>query len=395
MSSSNRVRVTFIEESVYGETPVAGNFSTARFTSESLSGTPETTESQQIRQDRLSSGQVVTGLTVEGALNIELAKEAQLEKLIESAMFNTWVVSAPLNNDLTIDTALKTITRDSGDFNVDVKVGDILTLTGFVNTVNNTQVQVASIDSALVISIIFPDSLVDEVGTSNTFKVADYIEIGVTQKSFSMEKAFLDLTDKAINYKGMLCSSMNLNVAYGELITGAFNFSGNNAQAVDQAADFITDGRTIDASATTNTLNGSVDMPFSANSAGFAKLTKDAFCIQSIGIDLNNNLTPTNCVGKAAPIRYSEGSAAVAITMTAYNEDASWELLQQKITQTPFELGFLLKYSAGFYGFYLPAVQVSFADPASAGANQDVLLDASGTAKVGANAEKSLKIFRG
>jgi len=55
MSSANLVRLTAIEETVYGETPVAGNFKTARFTSEALSGTPDTSESQSIRTDRLSS----------------------------------------------------------------------------------------------------------------------------------------------------------------------------------------------------------------------------------------------------------------------------------------------------------------------------------------------------
>lgn len=395
MSSSNRVRLAFIEESTYGETPGVGNFETARFVSESLSGTPETTESQQIRQDRQSSGQVVTGLTVEGAINFELAKESQLEKLIESAMFNSWVVSSPVAVDLTIDVTLKTLTRASGDFNNDVNVGDILTLSGFSNSVNNTQVQVASIDSATVVSIVFADTVVDEVGTSTSFKVADYIELGLTKKSYSIEKAFLDLADKALIYKGMIVSSMSLNIAYGELITGAFNFSGNDAYPVEVAGDFITDGRTINAAATTNTFNGSVDMPFSANSAGQSKLTKDAFCIQSIGIELNNNLTPTNCIGKKAPINYSEGTAQVGINLTAYNEDESWSLLSQKIEQTPFEVGFLLKYAAGFYGFYIPAVQVSGSDPASSGANQDVLQELSGTAKVGSNGEKALKIFRG
>lgn len=70
MSSSNLVRVAFIEEVAYGVTPGAGNFETARFTSENLSGTPDTVESQQIRTDRMSSGQVVTGLQVAGTYKL-------------------------------------------------------------------------------------------------------------------------------------------------------------------------------------------------------------------------------------------------------------------------------------------------------------------------------------
>lgn len=94
MSSSNLVRVSFIEEAVLGETPVAGDFETVRFTSESLSGTPTTTQSQQIRSDRMSSGQIAVGLEVGGEINFELAKDAGLEKFMESAMLNEWDTQA-------------------------------------------------------------------------------------------------------------------------------------------------------------------------------------------------------------------------------------------------------------------------------------------------------------
>ena len=130
MSSSNLVRVTLIEETVLGETPAAGNFSTARFTSEGLTGTPETTQSQQIRTDRMSSGQIVTGLTVEGDLNFELAKEDVIEKLMEAAMLSTWNVQAIVNVDLEVNTTAKTITRSTGSFSGLVVVGDFLTLSG-------------------------------------------------------------------------------------------------------------------------------------------------------------------------------------------------------------------------------------------------------------------------
>jgi hypothetical protein len=54
----------------------------------------------------------------------------------------------------------------------------------------------------------------------------------------------------------------------------------------------------------------------------------------------------------------------------------------------------MLKNSGGWYGFYLPQVQVSFEDPTSNGQNQDVMLDMTGTAKVGASGESALVIYR-
>lgn len=393
MSSSNLVRLTFIEESVLGTTPGAGNFNTARFTSESLSGTPGTTESQQIRSDRLASGQIVTSMEVGGEVGFELAKETALDLLIASAMMSSWDIVAAVTVDLEIDATAKTIERASGDWNTGFDVGDIVTTTGFVGATNNTQFQILEIVSATVIRCSMPAGVVSEVGTGTTVKRADRISIGTTKKSFSMEKAFLDLTTKAIIYKGMLASSLSLNVAYGEIVSGSIGFSGTDYTTADTSGEFITDGRTITAPATTNSLNGSIDMPFIASSS-VGTFDGVDFCIQSLALELNNNLQAQQCIGSVSPQDYSAGTANISIDLSAYLANDNWSLLAKKLSQESFAIGFLLKNVDGWYGFYIPAVQVSFDDPSSGGANQEISLEMSGTAKVGANGESSLYIYR-
>lgn len=394
-SSSNLVRVAFIEESVYGETPVAGNFETARFTSEALSGSPQTVESKQIRIDRMSSGQVVTGLQVQGNMAYELAKETQLEKFMESAMYNAFTTLALVTVDLSYNSATRELTRASGNWtSAGIVKGDILTLTGFVATANNTQVMVTSVDSATVVKISVPTGFVTEVGTGTTYKRLDKLTIGTTKKSFSMEKAFTDLTDKAIIYKGMIVGSMDLNVNFGELITGSLGFFGNDNQAVDLAADFITDGRTINPPATTQTLNGSIDMPILASGA-IGVFGPSDFAIKSVSLKLDNNLSAQNVIGKVAPRDYTPGTAKIDVDLSAYLDDSSWAIMPKKLSQDPFELGFIVKNSGGIYGFYIPALQVSFDDPMSAGQNQDVMFSTKGMAKVGPNGESALTIFKG
>lgn len=394
MSSSNQVRVAVIEEATYGVTPGAGDFDTARFTSESLSGTPETTESQQIRVDRASSGQVVTGLTVGGDLNAELAKEDIVDKFIESAMYSTFATTGATAVDLTIDVTLKTITRAAGDWDADgIVVGDLLSLTAFANTENNVEVMVTSVDSVTVIKFAGPDGMVDETGAGTSFELNDKISIGTTKKSFSIEKQFLDLTTKGVNYRGMIASQMSLSFTYGEIAGMTFNFQGNDYEAVDQAADLITDSRTVNAAASTNSMNGSVDMPFLINSST-GTLDKTTFCIQSVEISLNNNLTAQTCIGETAPKDYSEGTAQIEVSINAYLEDGNWDLLAKKLSQEAFSVGFFVKNVDGYYAFFMPAVQVSFDDPSSPGANQDVFLNMTGTAKVGANGESPLTIYK-
>ena len=393
MSSSNLVRLTFIEEAVLGETPIVGNFQTARFTSESLSGTPGTTESQQIRSDRMSSGQIVTSLEVGGEINFELAKEPSLDLLIGSAMMNNWSVVAPVVDDLTIDAVAKTITRSVGDFNADLDVGDIFTTFAFTITENNTQFQVLEIVAPTIIRVSMPAGVVTEIGAGNSFKRADRISIGTLKRSFSMEKAFLDLTNKAINYKGMLANSLSLNVAYGEIVNGSIGLMGTEYEAVNSPVDFLTNSRVVTPSGTTNSLNGSIDMPFISSSA-VGILQDVGFCIQSLGLELSNNLSAQNCIGKVEAADYSIGTAAISIDLSAYLADDNWSLLQKKLTQEEFAMGFMLKNSDGWLGFYLPAIQVSFDDPSSGGANQEISLEMSGMAKVGPNGESSLYIYR-
>lgn len=397
MSSSNLVRVSFIEEVTLGETPVAGDFETVRFTSESLSGTPTTTQSQQIRSDRMSSGQIAVGLEVAGEINFELAKDAGLEKFMESAMLNDWDTQASQVVDLEIDSVAKTISRASGDFNATLDVGDIISLLGFSNSVNNTQAQVVAINSALEIKVVFNESngpVVDEAGAGTSYKRADRLQIGANKKSFTVEKAFLDLADKALIYKGQLANTLSFNIAYGEIVTGTIGFNGTKYESADSAVEFPTNGRVILPASTTNAFNGSIDMPF-VNSSSTGVLDEATFCIQSASLSLNNNMQAQTCIGEAAPKDYSPGEASIEVSISAYLADANWNFLAKKLSQDPFALGFMVKNSGGFYGFYLPAIQTTFSDPASGGANQQISMEMTGTAKVGANGESALYIYRG
>ena len=105
MSSANLVEVIYLAETEYGVTPapLSGvTAETARFTSEPLSGTPLTTISAAIRTDRMSSGQVVTGLEVGGDLSTETASSKFQDDFFEAAMMSTWVAAATLSTDVTL-----------------------------------------------------------------------------------------------------------------------------------------------------------------------------------------------------------------------------------------------------------------------------------------------------
>jgi len=370
-----------------------GSFKTARFTSEQYSGTPETTESAQIRTDRQSSGQVVTGLMVEGGHNFELAKEEAIEDFLESAMFNTWASSTPVNGTFEINMTTKKLIRSTGSFVTEgVVVGDFIKLSNFATAGNNVIVM-AMVVTALEITFAHPTGMSSAAAEAATYQVCDKLTIGTTKKSLTIEKTFLDLTDKAIIYRGALVSQMELNVEYGALVNGNFQTMGNDYEPVSAAADFASYQEYFKDPATTNTMNGSVDMPFLATNVT-GSWAQDSFCLQNVNIALNNNLTVQNCIGKAAPKDYSPGTAQATVDLSSYLKDGNWGLLAKKLSQEAFSLGFQVDNVDGWYGFYLPAIQVTFDDPQSAGANQEISMEMSGTAKIGPAGESALTIYR-
>jgi hypothetical protein len=312
---------------------------------------------------------------------------------MESAMFNAWdTTTITATRSMALDATAKTITCVTGSFvSEGLEVGDVIILSDFASSGNNVPVMVTSV-TALVLNFAGPTGM-STVTESATYTRADKLTIGVDPQSFTIEKTFTDLTTKALVYKGMMVSQMDLDVQYGSLISGSFDTSGNDYDAADAASEFASYLHYITDPATTNSLNGSVDMPFlTSNVTG--SFAQDSFCIQSLKLSLSNNFTTQTCIGRAAPENYTPGTASIKVDISSYLKDANWDLLAKKLSQDSFAIGFLVKNTDGWYGFYLPAIQVSFDDPSSGGQNQDISMDMSGMAKVGSSGESALSIYR-
>ena len=203
MSSANLVSVIYVPETVYGtpDAPLSGvTAETTRFTSETLSGSPTTTESQNIRTDRLSSGQVITGLEVGGDINLELAAGAFYEDFTEAAMMSTWVAAATLSTDVTLtpvdaQSATLTITGDFSAIGPGVAVNDVLQLIPASGSpVNVSVISVDSTTECLVATSRDEDAI---VGSTMTVAIPQHVEIGQTQRSFTIGKEYGDVIHEA------------------------------------------------------------------------------------------------------------------------------------------------------------------------------------------------------
>lgn len=90
MSSANLVSVIFVEEVAYDTTPADdAGWESLRFTSESLTATPTTNQSEEIRADRMVADQFKVSTEVAGGFEYEFSA-LTFDSLLEGAMYNSW-----------------------------------------------------------------------------------------------------------------------------------------------------------------------------------------------------------------------------------------------------------------------------------------------------------------
>ena len=411
MSSASAVEIIAIPEATYGQTPALAGATggTVRFTSESLSGTPTTAESAELRKDRMKGGMVVVGLESGGDINFELSKDTLYDSFIAGAMMGSWVSGTtlaaasttltknPAPND---QTAVLTITGNTADIDGAGRalvVGDVLVLSGFTNAANNGPVQVTAVTDATHVAVVVPRAAVTETAATGVVHLPDYVDIGSTIKSWTLSKAYTDVLHLATTdqhsqrYTGSIVNRMSLNVAYGEIVTGVFGFLSNGYDQENPSLHqkTVAAGGTINAASTSNPLNGSVDMPMVTVGG-----QPTEFCIQNLSIELDNGSTPQNCIGRVAPSKYNLGTANINISASIYNSDSAYDkLMPAKLSMTPISFLMAAVNADGGYAFDVRAAQLSFPDPSASG-DQPVMIEASGTAKVGPNGSSALRIWQ-
>ncbi len=408
MASSNLVSIIYAPESVYGVTdlPLSGVTAyTARFTSEGLSGTPTTTESEAIRTDRQSGGQVVTGLEVNGPLEFELAADKFFDDFFEAGMFNDWVAASESAETVTLtpdgtDDQLATLTI-SGDFGtIGVQPNDYLQL--LPATGSPVTVVVVTVDSATECTVATTKGQAPITGEAYTVSKPQYVDIGITKtgKSFVVGKAYKDVLIEPANvnengqtYNGEFVSTMSVSFSAGEIVTGTFNLVGNGyKQEFDGSLEqqIVNAGGTVNPPGTSNPLNASIDVPVVTSDG-----TASTWCLQSFTFELDSGLDPELCVNRVAPRDYALGQADISVTATIYHSSTSHaDFMPKKLTQEPVSLSISSQNAQGGYAFAFSAVQLSFPDPSSGGRNQSTFLNAEGLARVGLNGESAMRIYK-
>ena len=145
MTDSNRLRIGLVRETSLGVTPASPKMRTGRITGEGLRYTPQFTQSDEIRSDRMSADPTKVNESNGGPVNFELFYPQSVSftsELIASAMFNDWVRTPEWDNTEAsgsigaLTTTTIAVTNPAGGLGfvgTDVKVGHIVRLSGFTN----------------------------------------------------------------------------------------------------------------------------------------------------------------------------------------------------------------------------------------------------------------------
>lgn len=143
-SDSNRVRLTWVEETELGTTPDSPRMRRARMTGESLQWKPTYDQSAEIREDRMNADPVMINQANSGAINGELSypvDNSPFSSWLKSLFFNAWANTPTRDNDGVADSVITGVAASGGVFTVSTgaafAVGHLIKATGFGEAGNN------------------------------------------------------------------------------------------------------------------------------------------------------------------------------------------------------------------------------------------------------------------
>ncbi len=214
---------------------------------------------------------------------------------------------------------------------------------------------------------------------------SDVLEIGTEQPSFSLEKEFEDLGKFQV-FTGMRVGQMSLTIPAGGILTGSFNFQGAGESRPSTSA--VGTGTPTEAD-TNDVYTGTSDfgtISINGSSTGF--------CINSISLELNNNLREITCLGKEFPENISYGSASLTGSFEAYLTDELWDLYDSVSDNDDVEISFPVSDGTNSYTFYIPRSKLSADSPQAGSKDSDVMATISFTALLDATEGTSFRITR-
>lgn len=256
-----------------------------------------------------------------------------------------------------------------------VKVGGASAGLRFASTAaNNGWCRVSAVAANRLSFDFVPVGWGADAGTGLTLQVfaGDYIRNGVTEKSYSIERAFNDHSPVTYEYfRGQEVGTLAFGFEAEDIMTANATYVGKDAEMTD-AGRFA--GATTVAAPTGSVLNTSANVGLIAE--GGSPISGPNY-VTSAGITIENNLRRRTAIGHLGAVSIGAGEISVTGNLNTYfgnkavaqkviaNTESSWNIV---VGRTDGEKPALV--------VDLPRLKFSDGSPQVPGKNQDVMVDA-------------------
>ncbi len=353
-ADSNNVTIRFSREVAWGETPATPATTQLRILNESFSHNKETIVSNEIDSGRQRTALLEVADSAGGGFGFELLYSTEYESFMESAMRGT-IASAVVAMASTV-VAASTITGPAGtNFVASFAVGQ------WVKNKTSGEVAKISARSSTVLTCV-GTTMVASTYASAAVNGRTLVN-GTTKTSYFIETAFGGIT--AVKYQnGMRPNTMNLSIAAQQILTGTFDFVGKQGfvASTTVASSVVTSAQTNNpmtaAAHVTDVLVNDVKFSDSLN---------------SISIDLNNNMRPRNQIASKFSAEPVDGGLDVTGNVNMYFQNISF--YNRMINHTSFSMDYKIKDDSGnIIVISMPEMKATSGDPQAGGKDEDVFL---------------------
>lgn len=393
-------QLRYVKETTPTVIPGSGG-TNLRQTGMSLKATVASVKSEEIRQDRLSTGSTNTDLNVDGGFNFELSgKEydpflANLLGQTGFTHFGTLGLGAIIPTSCT--TTSSTITAGATTTGVDI----------FTALANGSWIKVIPAGAASqAIKDYFADKWFKVLSTTATvitldastpiaapgigalgtgYKISQSTIVnGSTFDTFAMEYALTDIT-QYLTFTGLQANTFDLSLDVGAVAKGSFGFTGRGHSM--QATPLITGAS---ASQTLEVMNGVTDIG-AIYENGVSILGATSF-IKSLKLNVNNNTRAQKALGVFGTVGVGYGELAISGTLEVFVENAAYYSKWLAGTTTSLSVGMA---DAAGNGYMFDFDKIKFKDGGlNMSGRDDVMLSLPFEAFYSATANRGIRITR-
>lgn len=374
-ASSSAVQVRVLEEVSPGVIAETGP-QRYRVSGESLTQSIETVRSQELRADRMTPDSVITAGSAGGSLNFELSHKTHdtfFEALLAGEFVPCGTNGVVTITDATFSSVDNSINSAGGGIpHTVLEVGQWFSIAGANTAANNGIFRISPTVAATANKLIV-DS---EQATITTDASADSVTMSSSRlkngleplRTFTIEKEFSDIS-QFFTFTGMGVQSMSLEFSTGSILTGNFNFLG---QQCTRGTVTGFPGIASEVAATTTPVFNSV--------VGTQVMLDDApigdSCANSLSVSVETGLRELRCISSGiGAADLNVGTFVMTMTTELYFSGNTAAVYDKMITGSPLSLAICVSDDEGNgLAFVFNRCKIASSEVVAGGIDQDVVM---------------------